>query len=45
LPEHGEQVTTVVTSVTHDLPSKVWTELEYRYDTCPTMKDALAEHL
>jgi hypothetical protein len=44
LMELYEWIKVVVTSIKPDLPSKVWTELVYRYICC-TKKDTLIENL
>jgi hypothetical protein len=45
LLEHAGQIRAVVTSLTPNLLSRMWTKLEYRFDVCCVITGTLIEHL
>ena len=45
LPDLKNRITAAVETITPDLLSRVWQELDYRLDVCRVTKDAHIEHL
>jgi len=45
IPDLKNRITTAVETITPDLPSRVWQELDYRLDVCRVTKGAYVEHL
>ena len=45
IPDLKNRITAAVETITPDLLSRVWQELDYRLDVCRVMKGAYTEHL
>jgi len=45
VPDLKNIITAAVETITPDLLSRVWQELDYRLDVCRVTKDAYIEHL
>jgi len=45
IPNLKNRIAAAVETITPDLLSRVWQELEYRLDVCRVTKDAYIEHL
>ena len=45
IPDLKNRITAAVETITRDLLSRVWQELDYRLDVCRVTKGAYIEHL